>query len=215
MKNWMILPVLALSANAFAASLPTILPDGEYKMSCQDIEIRKLDKAVPDQKPVADADGLIRNVSTQTGKAIFLTNGDESIFKETYDNKEESMNFKSEDTTTMKIKDVGNGEFEVDETIDYHEQYENGQSDNGTSKVKVKTRVLGNRRVNISTLLEDGQETPSTTEAVVTEENGVYRVTSYNREPIHIDAKKFDDGRFTIGYQLYQSLNTCEYTPLK
>jgi hypothetical protein len=215
MKKLMILPVLALSANALAASLPTILPDGEYKMSCQDVEIRKMDKDVPNQKPVADADGLIREVSTQTGNAIFLTDGDQSIIKEVYDNRASADSFKGEDTTTMKIKDVGNGEFEIDEAIAYQQKYENGEVENGTQKVKFKTRVQGNARVNIWKALEGGPETPSTTEAVMTEENRVYRITSYNREPVHIDSKKLDNGASTIGFQLYQSLNTCEYTSLK
>lgn len=217
-KKPLILSLFVLSAKAMAASVPSSLPDGKYKMECQTISIEKYEPPTPRS---TDTSGVVRRVESQSGTAIYLTSGDLTTIKEVYSTKGDGAVGRGEDFIQKTVKEIGEHQFE--ETASVTSSFT--LSDAGFTKqpplteVRHWTRtfsVKDNFEINLKIKSGDEPELLGRSETVVSKNaDGSYNMFSYLREGYHLERKEIKSGVFSSAKYIYQANSICRYAPVK
>jgi hypothetical protein len=219
--SWILFALLG-SANAMAASLPSILPDGWYNFTCDDIVVEKYDapKEGEPARPTpkgTDANGITRQLTRREGRSDFKTEGDTTTIKESYSFKSPEFSGKSDEVTKRIVKPIGENQFEEEATYTSKTTIDNIQND-PTADTEIDTAkrtiaVQGDFEVNVKVKNGDEPEVPGIGETVVTKEadGSMYTMTSYRRENVHQAEVHKSNGIVRPGKLVYQYTSVCKY----
>jgi|GEM_PF-3619659 len=219
--SWILFALLG-SSNAMAASLPSILPDGWYDVSCDDIEVVKYDApkegepALPTPKGT-DANGITRSLIHREGRSDFKTEGDTTTITESFKFKGSDFSGKTDNVEKRVIKSIGENLFEDQAVFTSKTTMDNSPSDpTADTDIDITKRTIsvqGDFEVNVKVKNGDEPEAPGIGETVVTKEadGSMYTMTSYRRENVHQAEVHLPNGIVRPGKFVYQYTSVCKY----
>lgn len=208
MKTLLAFIALTTTFQASAATIPSILPDGEYNYSCQSIEVRNM-----------EGSGMVRTAIFTTGKAVVITNGNTTITKETAIDRDQEGNIlgETEVVSNSKVKELARDIYEVIGTENFSWKG-NSKEDLAENKYEAQskwTRVVkvnGNFEINLNVELNGKPVAPGKGEFFTTKlDDNTYFVSSYVRESFHRPREKNDNSAELPAGTFFHTHSQCQY----
>ena len=197
---------MLILGNVFADEIPSRLPEGAYKMECWGYRVQ-----MPDGETK-----LQRTAYNTKGSAIVISQDNKTIVKTTMSSNEGGMTSTDSDITTSNYEKLSDGLFK-----EISESKSNSTFDGQTysnSQKWVRTFRIADQgfEYSISIKNNDEPEKPGFGELVTqTMPDGRIVMQNYIREKFSRSKRESTSGGYIPGSQVFQSSDTCIYTPAK